>query len=567
MWSRARQSTSGMPPPSRSSANPSPVSPSLGTSLRDGYSAYAPYSARHGLPHHSNLYNLTTSQLSPIPAMSRNLNSSVSRESPTAGNNFNPISASMQLNPNSQYQLEPSGVPPFEATKQFYSIIDPNGLQIDIDLQARIDKGFFKAEADWTCYRRNYFSVTCCYCLKPDVDLSARQLYLSRSNTNKDPIRSFSVLITARIDNEDGKAIELVQHTPKRDKGPMGPPDLTEVSPHPSGNLAMFTSPPQYTTEAQMSPDYSQGYSTSAQPQNVANFDRIQFKKATANNGKRRAAQQYFHIIVELYAKVNRGTSSEMQDIKVAHRVSAPMVVRGRSPGHYSDERRGSSTSMGPSGGSGGDYSHGQTDQGSAGPSGVAHGSHSGGSYSNSSHGGSGAYQAHHTTITRPPTASHSDPSSESSSNGSVRGGFSARRSHPGPTLEEAANIDDYPGYQYFPAPLYEPPNHVEPNRANASSFRSNLSKQGEIALPTGGSVGEFIMPPRFPTSHDSSKTFVKAEQSRKNLPEGFTHGQSEYGTNAYVASSSNMPGVLRTCGRFQGVETSKGYYPVMPAL
>ncbi|MCJ1397544.1 hypothetical protein MMC11_000738 [Xylographa trunciseda] len=498
--------------------------------------------------------------------MSRNLDSSTSRGSPTAGNSFNPISASMQLTPNLQYQLESSGVPPFESTKQLCQIVDLNGLSILVDLQARIDKGFFKADSDWTCYRRNYFSVACCYCLKPDVDLSARQLYLLRSN-NRDPILSFSVQITAKIDGEDGKVIELVQHTPKRDKGPMGPPDLTEVSPHPSGNLGIFTSASPYNTEAQLSSDFSQGYSTGGQPQNVANFDRIQFKKATANNGKRRAAQQYFHIVVELYAKVNRGTSSEIQNVKIAHRLSAPMVVRGRSPGHYSDERRGSSTSMGPSGGSGGDYNHRQQDSGSAGPSGLAHGSISGVSYSNSSHGGSGGYQAHHTTLVRSPTASHSDPSSESSSGGGMRGGFIGRHSHPAPTLEEAANIDDFPGYQYYPATLYETPNHIEPNRAISSGFRNDPPKPEQIPAPTSSSITEFIMSPRVPAGRDSSKTFVKAEQPRKNLPEGLAHGHSGYGTNAYIDSSSNIPSALRTCGRFQGVESSKGYYPVMPAL
>ncbi|MCJ1284502.1 hypothetical protein MMC26_003835 [Xylographa opegraphella] len=498
--------------------------------------------------------------------MSRTLDSSASRGSPTAGSGFNPISASMQLSPNSQYHLEAPCVPPFDTTKQFHQIVDANGSSIHVDLQARIDKGFFKAESDWTCYRRNYFSVACCYCLKPDVDLSTRQLYLLGSS-NRDRIQSFSVLITAKIDGEEGKVIDLVQHTPKRDKGPMGPPDRTEVAPHPSGNLGVFNSGVTYSTETQMSSDFSQAYPTGGQTQNVANFDRIQFKKATANNGKRRAAQQYFHIIVELYAKVSRGTSSEMQEVKVAHRVSAPMVVRGRSPGHYSDERRGSSTSMGPSGGSGGDYNHGQRDSGSAGPSGVAHGSISGLSYTTSSHGGSGGYQTHHTTLVRSPTASHSDPSSESSSNRGNRGGFGGRHSHPAPTLEEAANIDEYPGYQYFPATLYETPNHIEPSRAGSSGFRCDLPKPGDNPVSTSSSITDFIMSPRIPTSHDSSKSYVKAEQPRKHLLEGLTHGHSEYGTNAYMASSNHIPSVLRTCGRFQGVESSKGYYPIMPTL
>ena len=79
-------------------------------------------------------------------------------------------------------------------------------------------------------------------------------------------------------------------------------------------------------------------------------FERIQFKQATANNGKRRAAQQYYHVVVELF--VDLGTQIPEQFAKVAYRKSAKMIVRGRSPGHYQTERRGS-TSSGPGGSAG----------------------------------------------------------------------------------------------------------------------------------------------------------------------------------------------------------------------
>jgi meiosis-specific transcription factor NDT80 len=80
-------------------------------------------------------------------------------------------------------------------------------------------------------------------------------------------------------------------------------------------------------------------------------FERIQFQKATANNGKRRAQQQYFHVVVELFADVGR--HGDPQWIKIATSQSHPMVVRGRSPGHYKDNRRDSATSMDPDRGAG----------------------------------------------------------------------------------------------------------------------------------------------------------------------------------------------------------------------
>lgn len=94
------------------------------------------------------------------------------------------------------------------------------------------------------------------------------------------------------------------------------------------------------------------GQAASQSPATQVTFDRIQFQKATANNGKRRAQQQYFHVVVRLEVNVGR---PGMQDdwIIVASRESSPMVVRGRSPGHYKDNRRDSQTSMDPDAGSG----------------------------------------------------------------------------------------------------------------------------------------------------------------------------------------------------------------------
>ncbi|MCJ1478559.1 hypothetical protein MMC13_007240 [Lambiella insularis] len=499
--------------------------------------------------------------------MSRSLDSSVSRDSSSSSHPFHSLSGPLQLDPGSQNALGMQSIPPFENTKTFSNVLDGGGMVIQPELHARIDKGFFKADTDWTCYRRNYFSVACCYCLKPDVDPSARPLYLQRPHSNnRERIHSFSILIVAKIDNDDGKPIELVQHTPKRDKGPMGPPDLTEVSPHPSGNIAMFTAASPYSPNAQLSSDQDHSYTAGPQqPPNVANFDRIQFKKATANNGKRRAAQQYFHIIVELYAKVNRGKSADTHDIKVAHRVSAPMVVRGRSPGHYSDERRGSSTSMGPTGGSSGDHGPGYRDQGSAGPSGGSHSSMSGGvSYSSSGHAGGSGYQAHHNSMAHSPTASHSNPVSESSSNGSLRRSIAGRHSDPAPTMEEAAQIEEYEGYQYYPSTLYEASPHVEPIRPGLADFRYRTQKLESDTAPTSASFGHFVVSPQI---RISARTPIKTEPFQKHTGGNHVDRVSGYRTQPHSTSPGSVPSMLRNCGRFQGVDSSRGYYPATPAL
>ncbi|QKX58893.1 uncharacterized protein TRUGW13939_06021 [Talaromyces rugulosus] len=81
------------------------------------------------------------------------------------------------------------------------------------------------------------------------------------------------------------------------------------------------------------------------QPPTHHKFNYIRFQTATGFNGKRRAQQQY-NLVVELYAEIIPVGSRESQWIKIAQRLSHPLVVRGQSPGHYKDGRPDLSASM-----------------------------------------------------------------------------------------------------------------------------------------------------------------------------------------------------------------------------
>lgn len=174
-----------------------------------------------------------------------------------------------------------------------------------------MDRGFFLADNDWTCYRRNYFQVSGAFSIHGlNHYYSEHEAQcLVQDNGVFYPVYGFSMNISARVSNGD-KKIDLVQHTPKRDKGPQTTPSAKPIIP--GGNLSM---------------------SSVGGNQSIVTFERIQFKTATANNGKRRAAQQYYVCLVDLYAEIEGGS----RRVKVASCQSAPLVVRGRSPGHYSD--------------------------------------------------------------------------------------------------------------------------------------------------------------------------------------------------------------------------------------
>ncbi|CAG8477991.1 9528_t:CDS:2 [Paraglomus occultum] len=181
-----------------------------------------------------------------------------------------------------------------------------------LTIKSKVDRGFFLADNDWTCYRRNYFQISSAFTITTSSGHTVNESEtpcLVEVDSQFHTCTQFLLGITARVSNSD-KKIELVQHTPKRDKGPQSVPTPKPI--RPGGNLSL---------------------SSVGSNSNIVTFERIQFKTATANNGKRRAAQQYYVVLVDLYAQPESG--GEL--IRIATSTSAPLVVRGRSPGHYAD--------------------------------------------------------------------------------------------------------------------------------------------------------------------------------------------------------------------------------------
>jgi meiosis-specific transcription factor NDT80 len=224
--------------------------------------------------------------------------------------------------------------------------VDPQlrDTPIKIEIHGAVDKGFFLSDGEWTCYRRNYFSCACSYTITPWYPHSMLHCTMTAQGQNQAfNTNEFAMSISAVVADSDKQTIDLVQHTPKRDKGPVSRPEKVRLPPkNASGNMMS------------MSMNSQVGHSGFAAHGSAAyehNFERIQFKQATANNGKRRAAQQYYHLVFELYA--NAGGANMTQWVRIAYRKTEKMIVRGRSPGHYQVDRRGSAPS-GPGAGSGG---------------------------------------------------------------------------------------------------------------------------------------------------------------------------------------------------------------------
>ncbi|KAK8079848.1 hypothetical protein PG997_007666 [Apiospora hydei] len=382
---------------------------------------------------------------------------------------------------------------------------------IKVEINGTIDKGFFLSEGEWTCYRRNYFSCICSYSLTPNYPGAAMH-YTPNSSATHYEVYGFAMSISAMVHESDTHTIDLVQHTPKRDKGPVSRPDRVELSPkppqqtpHPLGTL--YPDSHGHSHRLGVGPASGGLYdgfnqSPSGHPTEHT-FERIQFKQATANNGKRRAAQQYYHLVVELHAHVGEiGRGVADQWMKVAHRKSAKMIVRGRSPGHYQSERRGSASSgPGAAGGSLSGYAPQMQD--------YAPGSSMlGSTYSTGNYEHRGQYSGHN----RP----HDLPM------------------EPVMSVEDVKALESSKDYQYYPTPIYE----------------GNDTRQG-IEMFTHRTDPEPVVT-SMADNMELSTSRLKHEHDG-TLPSLF-----------YPNPSTAYSNMSRGCNRFEGKPTSAGYYPQM---
>ncbi|EME38377.1 hypothetical protein DOTSEDRAFT_48613 [Dothistroma septosporum NZE10] len=424
------------------------------------------------------------------------------------------------------------------------------GQAVTPEVHAKVEKGFFLSTVDtkWTCYRRNYFSVQCHFELHPNITNGRMQLKKNNS-AHSETIQAMGMRLSAAVDGSAGKNIELVQHTPKRDAGPKNKIDIVKVSPTPSNggrgehtvsphgiyqvpmstfhatgsipgpnlpfqNLPEPGSPPTAAAQAsQTSSNYPYSASTASHlplPGQAANhiFERVQFKQATANNGKRRASQQYFHLIVELYADVRKNESDAPSWVKVAHRVSEKIVVRGRSPSHYQNEGQNCNGRTGSSGGSS-SYS-------TAGGAPTYGGIGSGGFRASSTGYTGGLAGASYRSNTY---GFHPSPEHSGSSASSVDGGAQDSDYPPDAVMSdtERSEFQNRDEYRYYPGTIYEG------------------VPQGGLPLPKIESTARY--------STDPSSWAVKHES---------------YDTSAGVQQQWPVNGL----SRFQGVDSSRGFYP-----
>lgn len=217
-----------------------------------------------------------------------------------------------------------------------YTIVDSKGHMQRIELAAQIHGMFFLSELattptetilvqpELTCYRRNLFQIS------GNVTTPRASLSLMTEMGESIPIVSTEVTISA-TESVDGHIVKLIVIPWKTP-----PPHSPEL---PTGLEHEPASIPLLDSKEESDP-------TSDLVVHPIAYRRLQFRIATANNGRRRELQQHFTLHLNVVGTLSNGVR-----VNVCENSTAPIVVRGRSPRNFQARKEiplmGSSSSRG----------------------------------------------------------------------------------------------------------------------------------------------------------------------------------------------------------------------------
>ncbi|KAG9232791.1 hypothetical protein BJ875DRAFT_505777 [Amylocarpus encephaloides] len=160
-----------------------------------------------------------------------------------------------------------------------------------------------------TCYRRNLFQIS------GTMTLSRGISHIMSEQGRQIPLYGLTASLSA-IESIEGKATEIISVPWKASAGT-------------SSEDKNGAAPPKWPIDLNTNPELD----PSAVSIPIA-WKRLQFKHATANNGRRKGLQQHYLIQINLIATLATG-----EVVKLAEIQSGPIIVRGRSPRNF-DSRK-----------------------------------------------------------------------------------------------------------------------------------------------------------------------------------------------------------------------------------
>ena len=209
----------------------------------------------------------------------------------------------------------------FSMPQYNFTLLDDSFRRSSVNINAQLHGMFFLAESQWpatadtpppppelTCYRRNLFQIT------GSTTLPRNLRYVFTDDGSRIPIYELELSVSA-TESVEGNAVKIISVPWKTPSGGDGskPEDKIERE------------PPSLPLDKMSGQDLDTDYTTFP-----IQWKRLQFRIATANNGRRKELQQHFTLHLKIMASLSTGGK-----ISIAESHSGAIIVRGRSPRNF----------------------------------------------------------------------------------------------------------------------------------------------------------------------------------------------------------------------------------------
>jgi acid phosphatase len=226
----------------------------------------------------------------------------------------------------------------FSTPLYHFTLLDYSMRRTSLSVSAQLHGMFFLAEspyttspsenappqqgAELTCYRRNLFQIT------GSVTLPRGMRYIMTDQGDRIPIlaQELTVSATESVEGNPVKIISVPWKTPSAAAANAGTA-LEDTTP--TGAAKVEKEPPPIPLDIMAGQDLDTDYATFP----IA-WKRLQFRVATANNGRRKELQQHFVVRLKVVATLSTGAKIAISEVQ-----SGPVIVRGRSPRNFQSRK------------------------------------------------------------------------------------------------------------------------------------------------------------------------------------------------------------------------------------
>ncbi|KAF2453364.1 hypothetical protein BDY21DRAFT_293252 [Lineolata rhizophorae] len=209
-----------------------------------------------------------------------------------------------------------------------YTLLDYAHMRTTISISAQLHGMFFLAESPWatagdaggqptelTCYRRNLFQIT------GNITLPRHLSFIATDHNEHIPIAVSELTISA-TESVEGNLVKIISVPWKTPAG------ATNAAAQQQQQTEEKTEKePQSIT---LDPSSAQDVNDNLVSIPIV-WKRLQFRIATANNGRRKELQQHFVVRLKVVATV----LTTGQKMPICEVQSGPIIVRGRSPRNF----------------------------------------------------------------------------------------------------------------------------------------------------------------------------------------------------------------------------------------